>query len=373
MSGQLMTTSSGTRMRRGVTALLVLCGVLLGVPAALLSVNGDPVPRHIASLSRIVHDLTSADTSGHLFVGLAIGIAWIAWAAFAMSVVLELIGHLRHRPMMRIPGLGAPRRAAAGLFTAIAIMMGSGGMAASAFAAAPPAPPPAAVVVIGQPVMLDTGAPVDESPSTLVYHVRHGDNLGDIAHRFLGRFDLYPRLVAANPTLITSGPDHIQPGWTLHLPSDARDRGARAHASGSLSSTLVTGGSVAPAAVIESVTMPLPTVTAPISPAITEPTQELTATITGRVGSTAPAPHTKPLVTFGAVTPLTGTQIVATAAGADEGASPRSSAPRSRSRPGRSVPTCSCGSAAAGRPRAAAPRHTRAVTRTRHRTRPIPA
>ena len=53
MSGQLMTTSSGARIRRGVTALIVLCGLILGVPVVLLSAGGDPVPHHVASLSRI--------------------------------------------------------------------------------------------------------------------------------------------------------------------------------------------------------------------------------------------------------------------------------------------------------------------------------
>ncbi len=256
MSGQLMTPSSGARMRRGITALIVLCGLIVGVPGALLSVGGDPMPHHVASLSAVRHALTSSDTSGHLFLGLALTAAWLGWAAFALSVVLELLERLRHRPTMRIPGLGAPRRAAAGLFTAIAIMMGSGGMAATAFADAPP-PPPAAVVVIGQPVMLDGSAlPADAASSTLVYHVVAGDNLGDIAQRFLGRFDLYPRLVAANPTLITHGPDHIQPGWTLRLPSDARDRGVRAHAKGTLSSTLIAPESTT-AAVVASTSDPV--------------------------------------------------------------------------------------------------------------------
>ena len=237
--------------------------------------------------------MTSSDTNGHLFLGVALTIAWLGWAAFALSVVLELLGRLRHRPTMRIPGLGAPRRAAAGLFTAIAIMMGSGGMAATAFADAPP-PPPAAVVVIGQPVMLDGSAvPADTAASTLVYHVRPGDNLGDIAHRFLGQFDLYPRLVAANPTLITHGPDHIQPGWTLRLPADARDRGVRAHATGTLSSTLMTPESTTATSVgpVNSIVGPVTSVVGPVTSVVGPVTTNAPVTAVGPV-ATAVGPVT---------------------------------------------------------------------------------
>jgi hypothetical protein len=299
MSRQLMTTSSGARIGRGVAALIVLCGLLLGMPAALLAAGGDPIPAHLTSLTRVAHDLTSTDTSGHLFLGVALFVAWAGWAAFTLSVLLELVGRLRNRPAMRIPGLALPRRAAAGLFTAIAIMLGSGGMAASAFAATPTATPAPVVVVIGDPVMLDTAAPA--TAGTLVYHVQFGDNLGSIAQRFLGHFDLYPRLVAANAALITHGPDHIVPGWTIHLPSDARDRGSRAHASGTLSSTLT-----------ESATTGTPVTPINFGTGVD--------TITGLASSAsahAGAATNGPLVTFGPVTHLTGT-----GAASDDGASP---------------------------------------------------
>ncbi len=228
MSDQLLASTRGSRLRRGIAALVTLVGLLVGVPAIMLSAGGDPIPDHIASLSAMAHNLTSTDTSGHLFLGFALLVAWVAWAAFALSVLLEIVGRLQSRPALRIPGFAIPRKAAAGLFAAVAIMVGSGGIGATAFAADAPAPP-AAVVVIGNPVALDGPSGIS---STLVYHVQHGDTLGGIAQRFLGSFDAYHRLVAANHDLIANSPDNIQPGWTLHLPSDARDRGTQAHATG---------------------------------------------------------------------------------------------------------------------------------------------
>jgi LysM repeat protein len=239
-------------------------------------------------------------------------VAWLGWAAFALSVVLEILGRLRHRPTLRIPGFAVPRRAAAGLFTAIAIMIGSGGMAVGAFAATPtvPAAPPAAVVVIGNPV------PVGDAPaSTLVYHVAHGDNLGSIAQRFLGSFEAYPRLVAANSSLITHGPDNIKPGWTLSLPSGARDTGVRSHATGALSSTLLesTPATGAPTAVSPTIGTPVPAGSGVVTDTITGP---VTA-----VPMSDSTPMTPPLVTFGHVTSLTPEQVTATNP-VDDGVSP---------------------------------------------------
>jgi hypothetical protein len=299
MTGQLNSMSTGARLGRGISALLILCGLLIGVPAILLSAAGNPLPNHIASLHQIGHDLTSSDPTGHLFLGAALLVAWVAWAAFALSVALELFGRLRQRPALRIPGFAYPRRAAAGLFTAIAIMVGTAGMSATAFAAAPPATPPAAVAVIGTPVPL---AGPHGAASTLVYRVQPGDTLGGIAQRFLGHFDAYNRIVEANPDLITHGANNIQPGWALHLPSDSRDQGARVHASGALTSTLTNPGIsvvigtpvMLDAANTASATLESTSVTVPIT---------RTITTVGGSGATSAA-SVKPLVTFGSVDKL---------------------------------------------------------------------
>jgi LysM repeat protein len=201
-------------------------------------------------------------------------------------------------------------------------------MSAAAFAGAPavPAAPPAAVAVIGTPVSLvgHHGAQTPTSASTLIYQVRPGDTLGGIAQRFLGHFDDYPQIVAANSGLITHA-DVIQPGWTLHLPSSARDTGVRTHASGTLSSTLVApakstqgkstqGKSAQGTAVTVTVVDAAPTIqttqtpvkaTAPVIPTVAPTVTTVggsphrpTGTATVRPGGVAP------LVEFGTVTPL---------------------------------------------------------------------
>ncbi|WP_328849819.1 LysM peptidoglycan-binding domain-containing protein [Micromonospora zamorensis] len=71
----------------------------------------------------------------------------------------------------------------------------------------------------------------------LVYEVARGDWLAGIAQRFLGDPDRYAEIAAMNPDLERRDnrfPNHIERGWHVTLPGDARDRGAADHAQGQL-------------------------------------------------------------------------------------------------------------------------------------------
>lgn len=79
----------------------------------------------------------------------------------------------------------------------------------------------------------------------LVYQVVHGDWMWQIAERYLGDPQRYPEIAELNSQYADRRgihpdghqliyPDYILPGWQLTLPSDAEDRGPRAHASGEL-------------------------------------------------------------------------------------------------------------------------------------------
>ncbi|HEX2857908.1 MAG TPA: LysM peptidoglycan-binding domain-containing protein [Propionibacteriaceae bacterium] len=56
---------------------------------------------------------------------------------------------------------------------------------------------------------------IDSSERTIVVH--SGDTLAGLAARHLGAAAHWPALQRANPTLILD-PDHLEPGWVLHLP-----------------------------------------------------------------------------------------------------------------------------------------------------------
>ncbi|MFD6608641.1 LysM peptidoglycan-binding domain-containing protein [Micromonospora chalcea] len=85
------------------------------------------------------------------------------------------------------------------------------------------------------PVTASLTATTRQAPERLVYEVARGDWLAGVAERFLGDADRYPELVAINSDLERRDyrfPDHIERGWRITLPSDARDHGAGDHARG---------------------------------------------------------------------------------------------------------------------------------------------
>ena len=86
------------------------------------------------------------------------------------------------------------------------------------------------------PVVSSPVATTQTAPSgPLVYEVARGDWLAGVAKRFLGDADRYAEIAAINPNLERRDhrfPHHIERGWRVILPQDARDRGPADHARG---------------------------------------------------------------------------------------------------------------------------------------------
>ena len=118
---QPTTRSRSSQFVLGVVAALTLAVVIIGVPLLLAGLGGDPLPRHVGSWSSLRDDLLHKDATGTLFIRLLVIVGWLAWASFALSIVVETVARLRGRAAARLPGLGGPQRWAAGLITAIAL------------------------------------------------------------------------------------------------------------------------------------------------------------------------------------------------------------------------------------------------------------
>ncbi|MEN3614937.1 LysM domain-containing protein [Plantactinospora sp. ZYX-F-223] len=278
----------------GLGALIVLIGLLVGAPLALLALAGNPLPDHLPGLDEIGTALTSRD-DGQLFLRALAVVGWAGWATFALSVLVEIPARILRRPAIRLPGLGRQQRWAATLVGSVALVLAvspaataaSTVLGTTAAAAAQPgmaarpgtAVQPAAagqLGITGQPVgvpqVVNGGQPVSgEGPASgpaphwlaaepasgpapqwlagepeeraeqpePVYRVEKGDYLGHIAGRYLGDFDRYPELARLNEI---RDPDRIRPGQLLHLPPSAEDRGARQHATGLVATPPPPGG-----------------------------------------------------------------------------------------------------------------------------------
>jgi LysM repeat protein len=246
-----MAASGGTAVRRagrvltGFGALVVLIGLLVGGPIALLAFAGNPLPDHVPTLAEIGTTLTSRD-DGQLFLRALAIVGWFGWATFALSVLVELGAQAFDRPAPRLPGMGRQQRAAAALVGSVALILAASPAATaattvygttaygggSAVAAFTPTPALAVPATTGSATAAGSGAGAraDEAPAP-VYRVAKGDYLGGVADRYLDDFDDYHRLAALNKL---RDPDRIRPGQLITLPEEVRDQGSRPHATGRL-------------------------------------------------------------------------------------------------------------------------------------------
>ena len=89
----------------GLGALIVLVGLLVGAPIALLAFAGNPLPDHVPTLAEVGNALTSRD-DGQLFLRALAVVGWVGWATFALSVLVELPARALRRSAPRLPGMG---------------------------------------------------------------------------------------------------------------------------------------------------------------------------------------------------------------------------------------------------------------------------
>jgi hypothetical protein len=91
LTGQMV-----TRLAR--TTLLV--AILAGVPYGLLTQLGSPLPRTVPSIETVLHALAEPVPDA-LVLDVLAGAAWILWAAFILSVAVEVAAAVRGVPVPR--------------------------------------------------------------------------------------------------------------------------------------------------------------------------------------------------------------------------------------------------------------------------------
>lgn len=215
------------RLARGLGSLAVLLLGVAGVPLALSYLGGNPLPVELTWSA--VRQALFAPADGVIFVGIITIIGWLAWLVFTLSVISELVGVISsHRFRIRLPGLDAPQRFAAGLLISVITMI-SVPQAVQADrhpdppAAATPAPPHLAPLTvkpaeerIPQTLAAPRATQADDKAHRHV--VQAGDDLWSLAERYYGDGRDWRKIAAANPTVLTGGPDRLQVGWRLRIP-----------------------------------------------------------------------------------------------------------------------------------------------------------
>ncbi|MFJ9551064.1 LysM peptidoglycan-binding domain-containing protein [Streptomyces erythrochromogenes] len=216
---------------RGLLSLLLLAGLLAGLPILLWWATSIVGPPGIAALG----SLFSTDDSGQVFL-LALAIAgWIGWALFACAVLLEIPAQLRGRAAPQIRGLVGQRAAATLIGAVLLALPTTTALAAPATAAAAQVSMSASAVSGGSIGVVAT-APSDESaPGTYtVRDIKPAESLWSIAEHTLGDGQRWEEIAQLNEGramaegTIFRAEQPIQPGWVLALPAAAKASGIRA-------------------------------------------------------------------------------------------------------------------------------------------------
>ncbi|MCX5204938.1 hypothetical protein OG897_26220 [Streptomyces sp. NBC_00237] len=249
--------ASPPRPRRGFgdfvkafLAFVALAALVVGVPVALASVFGWPLPHEVPSL-----DVLRSEISVNTFIGALTVVVWLAWAQFTACVLVEVKAAVSGVGMpSRVPGAGASQALARQLVAAVLLLsagaagfapgvgqLGEGPEQVRAPVAVSAQQSPGAEAgerAAAEAVRAQADAALKASGqaprgSTKFYRIqppegRHHDSLWEIAERHLGDGRRYGEIYRLNKD--REQPDGsklsraslIRPGWIMEMPGDAR-------------------------------------------------------------------------------------------------------------------------------------------------------
>jgi DNA-binding SARP family transcriptional activator len=239
---------------RAVAASVVLAALTGGVPAALARYIGWPLPRHLSGPQ--LRALLAAPLTDAALIKVLACVVWAAWALFALCAAAEVAARVGGRPCPRVPVISGVQAVAAALVGAITLAApasaaSTGALLRAAAPAAAMAPHlPGWAPPVGRPAQAAgprpgqdaadplhmrarpvAGASAPAGPHRLVYRVKEGDNLWDIAARHLGDGERWHEIFTLNRGRPQPGggalsdPSLIYPRWFLLLPAGAAGHG----------------------------------------------------------------------------------------------------------------------------------------------------
>ncbi|MDG4859285.1 LysM peptidoglycan-binding domain-containing protein, partial [Streptomyces sp. T-3] len=207
------------RLARGALSLLVLAALVVGAPWLLVKVG--TLPTQLPSPGQVVDTLLAPD-DGHVLMSALTLAAWVTWAWFVLSLLLEVLArtrrtHLHARPRT-VRGFATGQRLAGILLGGLMLLPASTALAstpAQAHTSSAPARPE-------QPP-----APDAEELNEAHAGPRHrvsgtGETVWDLAEQYLGDGRRYTEIRRLNPDLPQGA--MLPAGSVVHLPADAHLR-----------------------------------------------------------------------------------------------------------------------------------------------------
>lgn len=221
------------KLLAGLGSLLVILGILAGVPAVLVWTIGNPLP----TVDQLMTLATFRPDYGNtiLLTKILPMIAWVAWALFAFPLVGEIFAAIRGRKTRKKVGMfRGQQQVAAKLVAAVAVMLAGIGVGAPAMASeAPTQPHVATSTVSASEEAASTTAAAErgtdhaeaerDEAGAEAHQVAPGETLWGIAEDNLGDGNRYGEIFEANRGVQNDGstfsdPNLIQPGWEMSIP-----------------------------------------------------------------------------------------------------------------------------------------------------------
>jgi Bacterial transcriptional activator domain len=224
----------------GAAAVVALAALTVGVPIALITVVGLPLPHTMPRLSALTGSLDITTIVRILSV-----IIWLAWVQLVWCVLVEIKAAVSNVGVpSRVPLAGATQSAAHRLVTAALLLFtAAAALAPAVISPGPPRPAPsvsAQVTPGSQPGAELTRDAAQAAPNAdKAYLVkppvgRFHESLWEIAQNHLGDgrryrevFELNKDRVQPDGTKLTIA-SLIRPGWILLMPKDANGPGVHA-------------------------------------------------------------------------------------------------------------------------------------------------
>lgn len=225
------------RLLRAAAGLAVTAALLAGLPWGLARFTGSPLPRAWPRWQQVQGFLTAPLTDSAIIRALA-DAAWLLWAVFAVSVIIETASAIRGQPAPRLPAL-APAQALAAALAGATLMAALHAQKAAPRAAQPMPAELTSATTITAPLLPGQSAYPATAAATKaervssdtanasrprVYRVKEGDDLWAIAERYLGGGENWHQLYHLNEGRpqpdgrALADPGDIYPGWVLLIP-----------------------------------------------------------------------------------------------------------------------------------------------------------
>ncbi|WP_315987204.1 BTAD domain-containing putative transcriptional regulator [Actinomadura sp. HBU206391] len=230
-------------MLQGLAAVAALAALVAGVPFALLTFFGSPVPDHLPT----VDDLTQRLGPSSL-ITILVSLVWLAWLQLSICVLVEVYAGVRGVGVpARVPLAGGTQSLVHRLVVTALLLFTATTAIMPAFASRDlhPARPvqtqsqqlqriPATPAEVSAPELAESvqSPPVHKAKAKKIYrvqppHGRHHESLWEIADKCLGDGRRYPEIYELNKgrqqpdgTRLTIA-SLIRPGWVLVMPDDA--------------------------------------------------------------------------------------------------------------------------------------------------------